>query len=90
MAAECQTCLGVSRGGRIRVTEESSEMFLDLAREQRQNWLQLRRLYIDGGHAEATRAAEGRLRTIDLGIAELERTRSEMGWGRGQPQRQDA
>ena len=80
MAAECPTCVGVSRGGRIRVTERNAEMLLDGIREQRQNWLKLRRMYIDAGALEATKATDGVLREIDLAIEELERTQREMGW----------
>jgi len=90
-AAECPTCLGVSRGGRIRVTERNSEMMLHQMRELRQNWLQLRRLYIDTGAVEAARASEENLKEIVLAIDELERTRVEMGWiGDGEPQRSHA
>lgn len=91
MAAECETCLGVSRGGRIRVTElGAANMFIGL-NNQRQHWLQLRRKAIDLGLVESTRMADENLKAVDLAIEELARTGSEMGWtSDGQPQRSHA
>lgn len=78
--AECPTCLGVSRGGRIRMTElGAANVELGLT-SQRQHWLRLRRMAIEAGMPESTRLADEHLKAIDLATEELRRTRSEMGW----------
>lgn len=89
MALEhCETCFAVAAGGRIRLTDRSADMLLDLVRERRNDYARLRRLYIDNGNAEATRAANDQLKMMDVTIEEIRRTQSEMGWlDDGQPQR---
>lgn len=88
--AECQTCLGVARGGRIRVTKDSSQELLTLALDRRHELRELRRISINSGHRESTLVYEGQLRTITLSIEELRRTRQEMGWHSGQSERSDS
>jgi hypothetical protein len=80
MAAECPTCLGVSRGGRIRVTELSAANMQLGLQAQRQRWLMLRRMAIEAGLPESTRVAEEHLKAIGLAVEELKRTSVEMGW----------
>lgn len=84
---ECETCRGVSRGGRIRVTDEGSEIALDLLRVDRSQWMVLRRKEIDSGRA--THGINRRVRVMGSLIKELVRTRYEMGWDRDEPERSD-
>ena len=79
-ATECPTCLGHSRGGRIRVTNLWSIDLLMGAQKMRQHWLTLRRMAIDTGAVESAQISDGHVKAIDLTIEELKRTRAEMGW----------
>lgn len=80
MAAECPTCAGVSKGGRIRVTELGAANLSLGLQLQRQHWLQLRRGAIELGMPESTKLADEHLKAIDLAVEELKRTSAEMGW----------
>lgn len=84
----CPTCLGVSRGGRIRLTEETADLLDLLLRDKRNEQLQFRRVAIDGG--VDPKPYNDRLATVDLALEEVQRTRVEMGWSHGQLQRSHA
>jgi hypothetical protein len=87
---ECPACLGVARGGRIRVTEDTSGLLLVLLRAERGATLRSRRIFIETAAIEEAALLNEHLKTIDLVIDELKRTQTEMGWRHGEPQRQDA
>ena len=87
MAVDCQTCLAVSGGGRIRLTERGSLILMDLLDKKRRHILPERRAAIEYANAETLRSANETLRDIELLREEIERTQSEMGWLDGQPQR---
>src|SRR5512134_814805 len=87
---ECPICLGVARGGRIRVTHETSALLLGVLWEERKAMIRSRRIFIETAAMEETALLNERLKTIDLILDELKRTQIEMGWRHGEPQRQDA
>lgn len=87
MAADCQTCLAVSGGGRIRLTERGSLILMDLLRGRRDDIMPQRRFAIENANTETLNAANEQLREINLLREEIERTQAEMGWIDGQPQR---
>jgi hypothetical protein len=80
LPTECETCTGVSRGGRIRVTDTSSAELLSYARISREFWLQRRREWLDNGYTADADALKPKLKELKHVIDELVRTRREMGW----------
>ena len=82
---DCQTCLAVSGGGRIRLTETTALLLVDLARTRRRSLVSDRRYAKENGLPEVVENTKAQLRDVDLLIDETLRTQSEMGWLDGQP-----
>lgn len=84
-ATDCPVCLGVSAGGRIRLTDEGADLLLVLLHDARVKAFEDRRLVIDAGNSP--QIYNQRLSLIRQMTSEVRRTQDEMGWSGGQPQR---
>lgn len=77
---ECETCLAVANGGRIRLTESRAGLLVSLLRKERHEQLVQRRIGIDGWDPAGASVASDVIRDIDVLLEEVERTRIERGW----------
>lgn len=76
----CSACLATARGGRIRITHETSTVLSDMLSEHLSSWLLLRRRAIESGHSDMVAEADHQAMLIRQLRGEVARTRQEMGW----------
>ena len=86
MQAECETCLATARGGRIRLTQETSDLVWGLLKTEQGLHRKMRRWAIDNEALEDVTYHELELKKVLMVLEEVERTIEEKGWHRGQLQ----
>lgn len=76
----CEVCDAVASGGRIRVTEASSELLIGLLRDYRKERVLDRRSAITNESPKDVGETNEQLRVADILIKEIERTQAEKQW----------